>query len=47
MKTLVGAAGLFAVSSFMGSCSCEGINGAGNKEYPHKKITDVSKLASG
>jgi arsenite oxidase small subunit len=48
MKTLVGAAGVFAVSSLpWGALAAKELNGLGEKEYPHKKITDVTSLAIG
>ena len=48
MKTLVGAAGVFAVSSLpWGVVAAKELMGLGEKEYPHKKIIDVSKLAIG
>lgn len=48
MKTLVGAAGLFAVSSLpWGAVAAKELMGLGEKEYPHKKITDVSQLPVG
>jgi len=48
MKTLVGAAGLFAVSSLpWGALAAKELNGLEEKEYPNKKITDVSSLEIG
>ncbi|MBS4205920.1 ubiquinol-cytochrome c reductase iron-sulfur subunit [Lederbergia citrea] len=48
MKTLVGAAGLFAVSSLpWGAVAAKELMGLDDKEYPHKKIVDVSKIAVG
>ena len=48
MKTLVGAAGVFAVSSLpWGAVAAKELMGLREKEYPHKKITDVSKLPIG
>lgn len=48
MKTIVGAAGVFAVSSLpWGAVAAKELMGLGEKEYPHKKIADVSKLAVG
>ncbi|WP_174731548.1 Rieske (2Fe-2S) protein [Mesobacillus harenae] len=48
MKTLVGAAGVFAVSSLpWGAVAAKELMGLGEKEYPNKKITDVSKIAIG
>ncbi|WP_453991785.1 QcrA and Rieske domain-containing protein [Bacillus nitroreducens] len=48
MKTLVGAAGVFAISSLpWGAVAAKELMGLGDKEYPHKKIIDVEKLAVG
>lgn len=48
MKTLVGAAGVFAVSSLpWGALAAKELTGLGEKEYPHKKITDVNAIAIG
>lgn len=48
MKTLVGAAGVFAVSSLpWGAVAAKELMGLGEKEYPHKKITDVKSIAVG
>lgn len=48
MKTLVGAAGVFAVSSLpWGGLAAKELVGLGEKEYKHKKITDVKALAIG
>src|SRR3954469_20919547 len=48
MKTLVGAAGVFAVSSLpWGVEAAKELSGLGEKEYPHKKITDVNTIAVG
>ncbi len=48
MKTLVGAAGVFAVSSLpWGGLAAKELIGLGEKEYKHKKITDVKALAIG
>ena len=45
MKTLVGAAGVFAVSSLpWGVVAAKELNGLGEKEYPNQKITDVNSL---
>lgn len=48
MKTLVGAAGVFAVSSLpWGTVAAKELMGLGEKEYPHKKITDVNLISIG
>ncbi|UII57687.1 Rieske (2Fe-2S) protein [Cytobacillus spongiae] len=48
MKTLVGAAGVFAVSSLpWGAVAAKELMGLSDKEYQHKKITDVSKIGIG
>ncbi|MGJ7920905.1 Rieske (2Fe-2S) protein [Neobacillus sp. LXY-4] len=48
MKTLVGAAGVFAVSSLpWGGVAAKELAGLGEKEYKHKKITDIKSLAIG
>lgn len=48
MKTLVGAAGLFAVSSLpWGAVAAKELMGLGDKDYPKKKIADVSNVAIG
>ncbi len=48
MKTLVGAAGVFAVSSLpWGAIAAKELTGLSEKEYPHKKITDVQSIAIG
>jgi arsenite oxidase small subunit len=48
MKTLVGAAGVFAVSSLpWGGLAAKELLGLGEKEYKHKKITDVKAVAIG
>ncbi|MDQ0200567.1 Rieske 2Fe-2S domain-containing protein [Neobacillus ginsengisoli] len=48
MKTLVGAAGVFAISSLpWGALAAKELAGLGNKEYPKKKITDVKSVAVG
>lgn len=48
MKTLVGAAGVFAVSSLpWGAVAAKELMGLGDKEYPHKKITSVDKIQVG
>ncbi|MDP4163067.1 MAG: Rieske 2Fe-2S domain-containing protein [Bacillota bacterium] len=48
MKTLVGAAGVFAVSSLpWGTLAAKELMGLGDKEYKHKKITDVKSIAIG
>ncbi|MDZ5471602.1 Rieske (2Fe-2S) protein [Bacillus sp. 31A1R] len=48
MKTLVGAAGVFAISSLpWGAVAAKELMGLGDKEYPHKKITDVKAIPIG
>ncbi|PLR83609.1 2Fe-2S ferredoxin [Bacillus canaveralius] len=48
MKTLVGAAGVFAVSSLpWGAVAAKELMGLGEKEYPQQKITEVKSLAIG
>ncbi|HWO97200.1 MAG TPA: Rieske (2Fe-2S) protein [Bacillus sp. (in: firmicutes)] len=48
MKTLVGAAGVFAVSTLpWGAVAAKELMGLGEKEYPKKKITDVASIAIG
>ncbi|KAB2333474.1 Rieske (2Fe-2S) protein [Cytobacillus gottheilii] len=48
MKTLVGAAGVFAVSSLpWGAVAAKELMGLGEKEYPHKKIADLNNLPIG
>jgi arsenite oxidase small subunit len=48
MKTLVGAAGVFAVSSLpWGALAAKELTGLSEKEYPHKKIADVNSIAIG
>jgi arsenite oxidase small subunit len=48
MKTLVGAAGVFAVSSLpWGGVAAKELMGLGNKEYPHKKIVDIKSIPIG
>ena len=48
MKTLVGAAGVFAVSSIpWGAIAAKELTGLSEKEYPHKKITDVQSISIG
>ncbi|NMD71987.1 Rieske (2Fe-2S) protein [Bacillus sp. DNRA2] len=48
MKTLVGAAGVFAVSSLpWGAIAAKELTGLSEKEYQHKKITDVNEIAIG
>ncbi len=48
MKTLVGAAGVFAVSSLpWGGVAAKELAGLGEKEYKHKKITDIKSLSIG
>ena len=48
MKTLVGAAGVFALSSLpWGAVAAKELSGLWEKKYPHKKITDVNAIAIG
>ncbi|MCT2535902.1 Rieske 2Fe-2S domain-containing protein [Aquibacillus koreensis] len=48
MKTLVGAAGVFAVASLpWGTLAAKELMGLSDKEYPHKKIVDVKDIAVG
>jgi Rieske Fe-S protein len=48
MKTLVGAAGVFAISSLpWGAIAAKELNGLKDKEYPHQKITDVGSIGIG
>lgn len=48
MKTLVGAAGVFAISSLpWGAMAAKELTGLGEKEYPHKKIADVDAVGIG
>ena len=48
MKTLVGAAGVFAVASIpWGAIAAKELTGLGEKENPHKKIADINSLAIG
>ncbi|RFU69485.1 Rieske (2Fe-2S) protein [Bacillus sp. V59.32b] len=48
MKTMVGAAGLFAVSTLpWGGVAAKELMGLGDKEYPHKKIADVKSVKVG
>lgn len=48
MKTLAGAAGVFAISSIpWGAVAAKELMGLGEKEYPHKKIADVAELPIG
>jgi arsenite oxidase small subunit len=48
MKTLVGAAGLFAVSSLpWGAVAAKELMNLGDKEYPKTKIADVKDVAIG
>ncbi|NHM31552.1 Rieske (2Fe-2S) protein [Neobacillus terrae] len=48
MKTLVGAAGVFAISSLpWGATAAKELMGLGDKEYPHKKITDLKSIGVG
>jgi arsenite oxidase small subunit len=48
MKTLVGAAGVFAVSSIpWGTMAANELEGLRDKEYPKQKITDLKSIAIG
>ncbi|HYK72510.1 MAG TPA: Rieske (2Fe-2S) protein [Pseudoneobacillus sp.] len=48
MKTLVGAAGVFAVSSLpWGAVAAKELLGLKNKEYPHQKIADLDAVGIG
>jgi arsenite oxidase small subunit len=48
MKTLVGAAGVFAVSSLpWGAVAGKELLGLGKKEYPHQKIAELDAVAIG
>jgi arsenite oxidase small subunit len=48
MKTLVGAAGVFAVSSIpWGAMAANELVGLSDKEYPKQKITDLKSIAIG
>jgi arsenite oxidase small subunit len=48
MKTLVGAAGVFAVSSLpWGVLAAKELNELGDKKYPKQKITDVKSIPVG
>lgn len=48
MKTMTGAAGVFAVASLpWGAMAVKELMGLGNKEYPHKKIADEKELSVG
>lgn len=48
MKTLAGAAGVFAISSLpWGTLAAKELMGLGEKEYPHQKITDIASLPVG
>lgn len=48
MKTLVGAAGVFAVSSLpWGGVAARELMGLGDKEYPQKKIADAKSVKVG
>ncbi|MBM7570962.1 Rieske 2Fe-2S domain-containing protein [Aquibacillus albus] len=48
MKTMVGAAGVFAVASLpWGTLAAKELFGLADKEYPHKKIVDVNAIAVG
>ncbi|KKB34342.1 Rieske 2Fe-2S domain-containing protein [Bacillus thermotolerans] len=48
MKTLVGAAGLFAISTLpWGAVAAKELMGLGEKDYARQKIAEVSKVAVG
>ena len=48
MKTLAGAAGVFAISSLpWGAVAAKELLGLGEKEYPHQKIVNVKDIAVG
>lgn len=48
MKTMVGAAGMFAVASLpWGTIAAKELMGLSDKEYPHQKIVDVKDIAIG
>jgi arsenite oxidase small subunit len=48
MKTLVGAAGVFAVSSLpWGALAAKELTGLSDKKYPKQKIADVTSIAVG
>ncbi|MCK6259074.1 Rieske (2Fe-2S) protein [Fictibacillus sp. KIGAM418] len=48
MKTMVGAAGLFAISSLpWGAIAAKELMGLGEKEYPKKKIASLKSVAVG
>lgn len=48
MKTLVGAAGVFAVSSLpWGAVAAKELMGLGEKEYPHQKIVALDDIPVG
>lgn len=48
MKTLVGAAGVFAASALpWGGLAAKELAGLGEKEYKHKKITEVDSIEIG
>jgi arsenite oxidase small subunit len=48
MKTMVGAAGVFAVASMpWGGLALKELMGLGDKEYPHYKVADVKDVAVG
>lgn len=48
MKTMVGAAGMFAVASLpWGTLAAKELLGLANKEYPQQKIIDVKDIAIG
>lgn len=48
MKTMLGAAGMFAISALpWGAVAAKELMGLGEKEYPKQKITDVAAIAIG
>ncbi|MDL4841914.1 Rieske (2Fe-2S) protein [Aquibacillus rhizosphaerae] len=48
MKTLVGAAGVFAVASLpWGTLAAKELMGLSDKEYPRQKIVDITNIAVG
>ncbi|MBB6454026.1 nitrite reductase/ring-hydroxylating ferredoxin subunit [Salirhabdus euzebyi] len=48
MKTLAGAAGVFAVASLpWGAIAAKELMGLADKEYPHQKIVDLKDIAVG
>ncbi|WP_077624026.1 ubiquinol-cytochrome c reductase iron-sulfur subunit [Sediminibacillus massiliensis] len=48
MKTLAGAAGVFAVASLpWGTLAAKELMGLADKEYPHQKVVDIKDIAIG